>query len=255
MLDICYAKKEYNTTMKIQWNKVTWYSKLIALILFVALPFIGFYYGMQYGKAVALIGQPLAVGNTTSMQNSNSGLLAYYMNTAEWQTDANNTAGGFSIAYPIDFDAQDNNSVTPSTNWSVNATTPGIQYFTLTVPSTFEPQTNLAGVTLTVGGSQNDSAISQCLTPNQNDGPATATSSATINGIQFTIFQSSGVGAGNMYRTTSYRTLHAGECYAVEYTIHSTQIANYPPSYNLQPFDETKVTTLMQNIIGTFKFL
>ncbi len=36
--------------MKIEWNKVTWYSKLLALALFVALPFIGFYYGVQYNK-------------------------------------------------------------------------------------------------------------------------------------------------------------------------------------------------------------
>ena len=39
--------------MKIEWNKVTWYSKFIALALFVALPFIGFYYGTQYGKIAA----------------------------------------------------------------------------------------------------------------------------------------------------------------------------------------------------------
>ncbi len=35
-----------------QLNKVTWYSKLIALILFVAMPFIGFYLGMQFQKTV-----------------------------------------------------------------------------------------------------------------------------------------------------------------------------------------------------------
>ncbi|MBI4085949.1 MAG: hypothetical protein HY433_01750 [Candidatus Liptonbacteria bacterium] len=34
--------------MTIEWNKVTWYSKLLALALFVALPFIGFYFGVKY---------------------------------------------------------------------------------------------------------------------------------------------------------------------------------------------------------------
>ncbi len=53
--------------MKIEWNKVTWYSKLIALVFFVALPFIGFYYGVQYGKIVAAIGQaPAAAATATS---------------------------------------------------------------------------------------------------------------------------------------------------------------------------------------------
>jgi hypothetical protein len=52
--------------MKIEWNKVTWYSKLLALALFVALPFIGFYYGVQYGKIVAAIGQaPAATATST----------------------------------------------------------------------------------------------------------------------------------------------------------------------------------------------
>lgn len=37
--------------MKIEWHKVTWYSKIVALALFVALPFIGFYIGSRYGGA------------------------------------------------------------------------------------------------------------------------------------------------------------------------------------------------------------
>ena len=35
-----------------QLNQVTWYSKLLALILFIALPFIGFWLGMEYQKQV-----------------------------------------------------------------------------------------------------------------------------------------------------------------------------------------------------------
>jgi hypothetical protein len=241
--------------MKIEWNKVTWYSKILALALFVALPFIGFYYGAQYGKLIAPLGQmPAAI--TVSTSTSQTATDAYYNDPAEWQTDANNTAGGFSIAYPIDFDAQDNNSITPSTDWRLDANgTLGIKYFTLTIPRAFEPQTNFADATLVVGGSKNNNAIARCMTADQSGGPATATSSATINGILFTVFKSSDAGAGNIYETTSYRTLHAGECYAVEYTVHSSQIANYPSSYNLQQFNETKVDSLMQNIIGTFKFL
>lgn len=37
-----------------KFREVTWYSKLFALILFVALPFLGFYAGMRYQQAVAL---------------------------------------------------------------------------------------------------------------------------------------------------------------------------------------------------------
>jgi len=35
-----------------QWNKVTTLSKILALILFVALPFIGFYLGVRYADIV-----------------------------------------------------------------------------------------------------------------------------------------------------------------------------------------------------------
>lgn len=34
-----------------QFNRVTWYSKLFALTLFTALPFVGFYFGYKYGQA------------------------------------------------------------------------------------------------------------------------------------------------------------------------------------------------------------
>src|SRR3989344_2020874 len=39
--------------MKIEWTKVTWYSKLLALILFVLLPLTGFYLGIWYQKAIS----------------------------------------------------------------------------------------------------------------------------------------------------------------------------------------------------------
>ncbi len=241
--------------MKIQWNNVTWYSKFIALVLFVALPFIGFYYGMRYGKIVAVLDQVPAVIATGTATGGNL-VLGYYANSAEWQTDANNIAGGFSIAYPLDFDTQDNNSAAPSTDWRLDANgVSGIKYFTLTVPRAFEPQTNFVDATLTVGASGSSAAAAQCLAPDQGGGPAMATSSVTINGIVFTLFNSSGAGAGNYYETTSYRTLHAGKCYAVEYTIHSGQIANYPASYDLRPFDKQQIDSVMKNIVDTFTFM
>ncbi len=38
--------------MRIEWNKVTWYSKLLALIVFTAFPLLSFYLGVQYQKAI-----------------------------------------------------------------------------------------------------------------------------------------------------------------------------------------------------------
>jgi hypothetical protein len=250
-----------------QWNKVTWYSKGLAMALFVILPFVGAYYGFKLGVALRPVGgsaviPPESVSSastsTSGASSASEGLIPYYTTPSEWQTDSNNTAGGFSIAYPLDFDAQDNYSPTPSTDWRLDANgAPGIAYFTLMVPRAFEPQTNFVDATLTVGASANSAAVAECLAPDPGDGPSAeeATSSVTINGVSFIEFHTSGAGAGNTYDTTSYRTLHAGKCYAVEYTVHSGQILNYPAFYNLQPFDESKVDALMDNIVGTFTFM
>jgi hypothetical protein len=234
--------------MKIVWNKVTWYSKTLALAIFIAFPFAFFYYGMQAGQLIALTNM-----TTPTSTPQTSVAMDYYSNPAEWQTDTN-SAGGFTVAYPIDFNTTDNSSPKPATGWRINSTVSGRNYFTLVVPKAFEPQTNFSDATLTVGSSANNIAIKQCLDADPSGGPAVATSSAVINGISFTVFHTSDAGAGNFYETTSYRTLHAGQCYAVEYTIHSNQVANYPSSYNLREFNEAKATSLLDGIVDTFKF-
>ena len=129
--------------MKIVWNKVTWYSKILALALFVALPFIGFYYGTKYGETVAWLQNPVVTQTPAGTD--------YYHNVATWQTDSD-TQAGFSIAYPLDFQIDENYPAQPSDDWSMSANgTPGDLALTVTVPSLFEPQTNFADAKLTVG--------------------------------------------------------------------------------------------------------
>jgi len=244
--------------MNIKWNKVTPFSKIVALVLFVALPFVGFWLGIGYGRSIQTLNDRAItrLGAASALQGSGySADSGYYANVAVWQTDQN-TSGGFSIAHPLDFTVDDNYSLAPSTEWRWNSNNePGIQYATLTIPSAFEPQTNFDDATLTVGASGNDIAVSECLTPDASGGPAESSTTETINGIPFTAFHSDGVGAGNYYETTSYRALHAGKCYAVEYTIHSGQIMNYPSAYELQPFNEGMLTDVLNRIVGTFTFL
>jgi hypothetical protein len=59
--------------MKIEWNKVTWYSKLVAVIFFVVTFFTAFYFGVQYQKIVSNFSFP---ENT----ESESELLAFPQN-------------------------------------------------------------------------------------------------------------------------------------------------------------------------------
>ena len=243
---------------KIEWNKVTWYSKLIAAVLFVVILTGGFWLGLYAGYLKGYISGveyflPGAdISTTTITTGSTAG--SYYHNVAEWQT-AEDSAGAFSIAYPGDFSTNDGAIPEVTQNWSLSSNgTTGDLFFTLTIPSLFEPQTNFADATLTVGASKDATAVMQCLTSNMTDGPITATSTETINGVVFTVLPSSGVGAGNIYDTTSYRTVHNGKCYAVEYTIHSSQLGNYPTQYNLQQFDPAPLKDVLNRIVGTFKF-
>ncbi|MGB7958101.1 MAG: hypothetical protein WCF77_04675 [Minisyncoccia bacterium] len=241
--------------MKIEWNRVTWYSKILALALFVALPFAGFYFGIKYGVAKQYIADSfLDLKNASSSVPAAQGTNAYYENVSEWQTDQNNS--GWSIAYPIDFNTADNYSPAPTDNWREGTPGgPGLQPFTLTIPRAFEPQTNFAEATLTVGLSGNAAAVAQCLAMEPMGPPdQLPTSTVTLGGTVFTVFHLSDAGAGNYYETTSYRTVHAGKCWAVEYTIHSSQIGNYPAEYGLQPFDEAKLHDVLDRIAGTFKF-
>jgi len=241
--------------MKIEWNKVTWYSKLVALALFVALPFVGFWCGIKYGEVKQYsVDSLMFLKNSSSSPAISSGIDPYYKDIGEWQTDGNNA--GFSIAYPIDFDTTDNYVAAPTENWREGISGgSGIQFFTLVIPRAFEPQTNFADAKLTVGMSSDAAAVAQCLVPEPSGPPnQLPTSTAIINGTAFTIFHTNDAGAGNFYETTSYRTRHAGQCWAVEYTIHSSQIGNYPVEYQLKPFDEAALHDVLDRIVGTFKF-
>jgi len=54
----------------VKFNQVTWYSKLLALILFVALPFLGFYAGMKYQQAIEPVGDKDGVADNPPTNGS-----------------------------------------------------------------------------------------------------------------------------------------------------------------------------------------
>ena len=217
------------------------------LLVFLA---VGFYAGTFFGTGAATSTAPYGATTTGTAAAGDP-----YANTSTWQINTRSDAG-FRIAYPVDFAIQNNTNLAPSTDWRVNGGgESGVKAFSLVVPKTYEPNTNLADSTLTVGYSATQAAQTACLTPDPSGGPATATTTVNVNGTAFSVFSSSDAGAGNLYHTVSYRALHDGKCYAIEYTIHSTQLANYPASYGLTQFDEAKVEALMDRIVNTFSFI
>jgi len=56
-----------------KFNQVTWYSKLLALILFVALPFLGFYAGMKYQQPTTPPSQDSSINDTKPGDSDQTG--------------------------------------------------------------------------------------------------------------------------------------------------------------------------------------
>lgn len=234
--------------MTIQFRQITWYSKLLALALFVALPFIGFYFGSKYGALTAYIAvAPTSTANFVPVPD-------YYHNVAAWQTDGRDDVG-FEYSYLLGFNATDSSPRVSAVDWRLWADgAPGKLYSTLTIPRVFEPQSNFNDAKLTVGASRDQVALKGCLIP-PVAGELGAHTTTTVNGTVFSVYTSTDAGAGNLYDVVSYRALHSGTCWAIEYTIHSAQLGNYPPEYQLHQFDKARVKDVLERIVGTFRFL
>ncbi|HVW82557.1 MAG TPA: MliC family protein [Candidatus Paceibacterota bacterium] len=139
-------------------------------------------------------------------------------------------------------------------SWMVNATTSGMLLAEVQLPASAMPKTNFGGADFTVGVSSDPSAIASCLSYNPTGAPGSGPVTALINGVTFDKFTSHDIGAGNLYDTTSYRLIRDGECYALEYTIHSTQIANYPKG-TVTAFNAQQITKELDGIATSFQFL
>ena len=110
------------------------------------------------------------------------------------------------------------------------------------------PNTNFSEAKLTVNTSTNPTEIKNCTAD-------LGGTEATISGYSFKKYISTDAGAGNFYETTSYKGLLDGDCYRLEYTIHSTNIGNYPPELGIKEFDKAKVQDELERIVQSFKFL
>lgn len=166
----------------------------------------------------------------------------------ETYTDPSKT---FTFAFPSNFSVTGTN---PGFNpgWSAPATTSGMVLAKVVASKDLQPNTNFVEAWFTVGASSDPSAVATCY--DTLSGTKSTTTPVTIGGTQFKKLEFTGVGAGNIYDTTSYRTVRGNECYAIEYTIHSANIQNYPKG-SVQPFDEAKVTAALEEIASSFRFL
>ncbi|MFZ3012030.1 MAG: hypothetical protein WA060_03505 [Minisyncoccia bacterium] len=141
----------------------------------------------------------------------------------------------------------------PTTDWSVNATQEGLLLASVIIPKTYMPNTNFSNARFTIGRSTTSDAINSCLKKTLSIYTEGGTSD--IGGYPFKKFTFNDAGAGNFYETTSYRGIVDGDCYAIEYAIHSVNIDNYPKEQGVVEFDKSIVLNDVEKMIKSFKFL
>jgi membrane-bound inhibitor of C-type lysozyme len=202
--------------------------------------------------------------NAMIMENNSTTYSNCVANASAATTAAGTTTNGtstftdrgrtFTFNYPSAFTVTGGDgSYAP--DWMTNSVADGLLLAKLTVPGSVDPKTNFVDATFTVGTSPNAAAVKNCLVAPQSGGSAPIKSIATINGVSYTKFVSNDAGAGNFYETTSYRALRNSQCYAMEYTIHSSNIANYPTNSGITAFDQSKIESVLTGIVSSFTFL
>lgn len=158
----------------------------------------------------------------------------------------------FSFSYPKNF-VLSGGGVGYTESWQQEATTPGMVLAVVSASRSLYPKTNFSEGIFKVGVSSDPQALTSCLA--EASGALLKKTNAVINGISYIKFVYSGAGAGNYYETTSYRKIADGQCYALEYMIHSTNIQNYSPDQGISEYDKKEIVGLFDDIVVSFKIL
>jgi hypothetical protein len=162
-------------------------------------------------------------------------------------------SGDFSFSYPKGLEVVVGNGERVS-QWRAGTATLGRLDVTVTVPREMQPNTNFSDARFTVGSSDEPNEVSACLT--DTSGAAwTQPATREIGGVTFVVIQTGDAGAGNFYDTTSYRIVRDGRCHAIEYTIHSTNIGNYPVEAGVTEFDRAAIRAVLESMVESFRFL
>jgi len=118
------------------------------------------------------------------------------------------------------------------------------------IDTQFYANTNLFEAYFLFGSSTDAQAVSTCTQTASLGGPETGNGDVTINGVSFTKSVGGGVGAGNIYEQTYYRTVHNGICYEITYFFHYGNIGNFDPG-SVKEFDHTALIQKFDQILST----
>ncbi len=111
--------------------------------------------------------------------------------------------------------------------------------------------TNLGEAGVFIGVDASAEAVANC---DRTAGPQEKDNGTTeIGGQQFRVFDSVGVGAGNLYEERVYRAVRRGSCYEVVELLHSGNIQNFMPG-TVTEFDKARFSGILDTMARTFEF-
>ena len=243
--------------MKIEFNKVTTLSRIVAIVILVALPFWGFYVGYEYGLVQGPGGSAVNYLITNAAPEMSyataSGTVVYApFEPKTYETSFYSKGVGplytYSFSYPRDFNLRTQD---PAGGFLSLGTS---QVSVVTPRDAFQsPKSNFADAYVTVSVASGTAALANCYDmPAGPRGDTAATSTVIINGRSFVSSMTTGAGAGNIYNSRIYRTTFNGFCFEAALTVHTGNIGMYTPGTVVQ-FDPNQAFGILETILGSFE--
>lgn len=159
---------------------------------------------------------------------------------------------GFRIDYPHDMASSTHfdSKYLAADNWKtyVRPGSTGSSVLMLTVPGS----NHVTAAQLRIGISSNQDAVAQCTQPPSNADPASI-SKTTINGTTFTRFHAADAAMSHYLKVHSYRTVHDGDCYAIDLLVTGTHPQVYDPPRK-PPFSHADAFAQLHQALEGFRF-
>ncbi len=227
------------------WTTVTLFSKTIALILFIFLPFIGYWVGVNYQQSLDLNQNSNNAVVNKRVVNANSSI-----DTSNWQTYTNNQYS-FMFNYPPDFTIVVNSSdYIPPYNLS--------NLIVLLNKKGFQDKTSQYSEDADFSvSSSTDTANCYSYNDNMSLSNTPLTDKQTINGTVYYIGKLSSTAASHSSNGTFYRVKKNNSCFEISLVIE-TQTGGGQGLGGLKDqiiSDQQKLQSELNQILYTYSFI